>query len=54
MTGQLAETSRDSFMEAAQREMLAFERKEREFRKREKRERADELHMPALRLEIRS
>ena len=54
MTERLVETPRDSFMEAAQREMLAFERKEREFRKREKRERAEELHLPVLRVEIRS
>jgi len=48
MTGQLAEKPRDSFMEAAQREMIAFERREREFRKREKQERAEELDLPAL------
>jgi len=48
MTGRLVETPRDSFMEAAQREMIAFERAEREFRKQEKQERAKELHMPAL------
>lgn len=48
MTGQLAEKPRDGFMEAAQREMIAFERKEREFRMREKQERAKELEMPAL------
>ena len=48
MTEQLVATPRDSFMEAAQREMIAFERREREFRKREKKERAEELEMPAL------
>ena len=48
MTGQLVETPRDSFMEAAQKELIAFERKEREFRKREKQERAEQLQMPAL------
>jgi hypothetical protein len=52
MTGQLIETPRDSFMEAAQREMIAFERKEREFRKREKQERAEQLDMPALKNEL--
>jgi hypothetical protein len=34
MTGQLIETPRGSFMEAAQKEMIAFERKERELRKK--------------------
>ena len=54
MTGRLKETPRDSFMEAAQREMLAFERREREFSKREKQERAEQLHMPALEKELQS
>lgn len=48
MTGQLAEKPRDRFMEAAQREMIAFERKERELCKQEKLERAEQLRMPAL------
>jgi hypothetical protein len=48
MTEQLAGLARDDFMEAAQQEMIAFERKEREFRKRVKQERADELHMLEL------
>ena len=48
MTEQPAELSYDSYMEVAQREMSAFERKEREFSKRIKKERADELDMPAL------
>lgn len=38
----------ESVIEAARREMIAFELKEREFSKKLKRERADELHMPAL------
>jgi len=54
MTGQLVETPRDSFMDAAKKEMLAFERREREFRKQEKRERAEELRMPALKRELSS
>ena len=45
---ELTEAPRESFMEAAQREMIAFERKEREFRRQEKFERADLLAMPAL------
>ena len=48
MTSQVDETPHESFMEAAQRELLAFERKEREFRKREKQERAEELDIPGL------
>jgi hypothetical protein len=48
MTGQLIETPRDSFMEAAQKDMIAFERKERELRKQERQERAEQLGMPAL------
>ena len=51
MTGQWVETPRESFMEAAQREMVAFERKEREFRKQERQERADQLKMAALKNE---
>jgi hypothetical protein len=46
MTERLVETPRDSFMEAAEREMIAFERKEREFRLQEKKERAKLLHIP--------
>ena len=48
MTGssQLAETPRDSFLEAAQKELIAFERKEREFQKKAKQERAAELRLP--------
>jgi len=49
MTGQLVGTPCDSLMEAAEKELIAFERNECEFRKREKQERADELEMPALR-----
>jgi hypothetical protein len=54
MSGQLVETPRDSFMDAAQREMLAFERREREFRKQVKQERAEELDMPELKKELYS
>ena len=48
MTGQLVETPRDNFMDAAEREFVAFERKERELRKQERQERARQLQMPAL------
>lgn len=54
MTGQSIETPRESFKEAAQREMLAFERKEREFRKRDKQERAQQLDIPALKAQLLS
>lgn len=54
MTGQLIETPRESFKEAAQREMLAFERKEREFRKRDKQELAQQLDTPALKAQLLS
>lgn len=40
------QTGRDDFLEAAQKEMIAFERKEREFRKRARKEEAEELHLP--------
>jgi hypothetical protein len=48
MTGRLVETPRDNFMEAAQQEMIAFERRERELCKQEKFERAEQLRMPEL------
>lgn len=42
----LAETPRQQFMEVAQQEMIAFERKEREFRRQAKQERAAALGLP--------
>jgi hypothetical protein len=48
MHGHLVEPPRDNFMEAAQKEMIAFELWEREFSKKLKKDRAEELHMPAL------
>ena len=48
MQEQQAGLPRGSFREAAQKEMIAFERREREFRKKLKIDRAEELHMPAL------
>lgn len=50
----LEETPRKSFMEAAEREMFAFERKEREFRKKAKQERAAELGLPLSKTEFHS
>ena len=56
MTGssQLVEKPRERFMEAAQREMVDFERKERELIRQHKEERAAELRMPALKKELHS
>lgn len=48
MHGHQVETPRGSFMEAAQKEMIAFELREREFSKKLKKDRAEELHMPDL------
>ena len=42
MTGLLIETPRDAFMIEAERELVAFERQERELRKQERLERAKE------------
>ena len=45
MTGhtQLAVTPRDRFLQAAERELIAFERREREFLKRDREERVARL-----------
>jgi hypothetical protein len=49
MTGQtqLAITPRDRFLQAAQKEMIAFERRERDFREKDRQERAVELQIRA-------
>jgi hypothetical protein len=51
MTGhtQLVITPRDRFLEAAQKELIAFERREKEFAKRDRAERAAKLQIPGLR-----
>jgi len=56
MTGhtQLAITPRDRFLEAAQKELAAFERREREFSKKERQERAAELQIPVKKSELHS
>ena len=56
MTGhtQLAITPRDRFLEAAQKELAAFERREREFSNKERQERAAELQIPIERPGFRS
>jgi hypothetical protein len=43
---------RDHFLKAAEKELVAFEGKEREFRKQLKRERAAELPMPLIKQEL--
>lgn len=54
MTGhtQLAITPRDRFLEAAQKELAAFEQREREFSKKERQERAVELQIPVHKGEL--
>jgi hypothetical protein len=54
VTGQSVESKRESFMEAAQKEMIAFELKERELRRHEKQERAEQLKLPVLKKELHS
>ena len=48
MTRHLIEMPRDDYMTEAEKELIAFERKERELRGQEKLERAEQLKMPAL------
>ena len=43
---QLAVTPRDRFFEAAQKELTAFERREREFQRKDREERAAKLQFP--------
>ena len=46
---QLAVTPRDRFLEAAEKELAAFEEREREFSRKERRERAAQLQIPVER-----
>lgn len=50
MTGHtwLVITPRERFLEAAQKELAAFERRESEFRKEVRKERAAQLNLPAV------
>ncbi|KRP86295.1 hypothetical protein AOQ72_03645 [Bradyrhizobium yuanmingense] len=43
---------RKPMLEAAQEEMVKFERKENEFRKRDREERAAELHLPLNEIKV--
>jgi len=47
MTGRLIETPRDDFLQVAERELIAFELKERELRRQERLDRVKEK-FPAL------
>ena len=51
MTGhtQLAITPRDRFLQAAEKELIAFECREREFQKKDREERAAKLQIPSTR-----
>ena len=51
MTGQLIEARRDALLSVAEKELIAFERRERELRKQERLERA-KLKFPALMEEL--
>jgi len=51
---QLAVTPRDRFLQAAQNELEAFEQREREFSKKERKERAAELQIPIERPGLQS
>ena len=54
MTERLVESQRDDFMLVAEKELMAFERRERELRKQERKERAQQLKLPALERELQS
>jgi hypothetical protein len=56
MTGhtQLAVTPHDRFLQAVYRELTEFERREREFLRKERQERAAELQIPAQKDELHS
>ena len=45
-SSELANTPRDRLLEAAKKELFAFEEKEREFRKAVRKERAETLRLP--------
>ena len=54
MTGRLVEPRHDDFMLLAEKELVAFERRERELRKQERKERAEQLKLPALERDLQS
>jgi hypothetical protein len=54
MTGRFVESLHDDFMLLAEKELAAFERRERELRKQERKERAQQLKLPVLVRELQS
>ena len=50
----LVESRHDDFMLLAEKEMAAFERRERELRKQERKGRAEQLKLPVLLRELQS
>lgn len=48
----LAITPRERFLEAAKAELASFEKKEREFRKTDRKERAERLRLPVDKSEL--
>jgi hypothetical protein len=54
MTGRFVDSLHDDFMLLAEKEMAAFERRERELRKQERKERAQQLKLPVLVRETQS
>ena len=53
-TTQLQPTSRERFLEAARKELAAFEKRESEFRKLLRKERAEELRIPIVKDPLRN
>ncbi len=53
MTAELIETRRDALLSVAEKELIAFERKERELRRQERRERLEQK-FPNLLIELQS
>jgi hypothetical protein len=51
---QFAVTPRDRFLQAVQKELIEFERREHEFSKKERQERAAELQIPAEKYKLQS
>jgi hypothetical protein len=54
MTERFVESLHDDFMLLAEKELAAFERRERELRKQERKERAQQLKLPVFEQELQS
>ncbi|WP_439368978.1 hypothetical protein ACRQ5Q_16540 [Bradyrhizobium sp. PMVTL-01] len=48
----LSPTSKDRLLEAAKKELIEFERREKEFRKKDRQERAAELRLPLDKINV--